>query len=209
MGVGSNRQDDPAVLPVSPEDYQHIGGVLGRAFAQDPLWSMLMPDLRLRSLMFTGTVKLMIAAGGVVETTDDLAAAALWTPPGRRIGMRAVARSGLAPARWMVRTPRRSLRRMMTLHRQVEEHRKRLMREPHWGLEVLGVDPDRHGGGHGTSLVAAGIERADSDHAPTYVDTSAERNVGFYERFGFEVVDKTAVTDLELPFWMMVRNPGS
>lgn len=95
----------------------------------------------------------------------------------------------------------------MTLQRQVEDHRKRLMPEPHWCLEVLGVDLDHHGRGQGSSLVAVGIERADADQAPIHVDTSAERNVGFYQQFGFEVVEKTTVTDLDLPFWMMARDP--
>jgi len=83
------------------------------------------------------------------------------------------------------------------------------MPHPHWQLMVLGVDPDHHGRGLGSALVAAGIERANSDRSAIYVDTSAEINVGFYERFGFEVIEKTTVTDLHMPFWMMVRRPIS
>lgn len=206
MGAGASGQ---RVHRVRDEDYVRVGRVLSRAFSDDPLWSLLMPDPQLRSHMFAGAVRMVAAAGGVVETNERFGAAALWMPPGRELGFGAVVRSGLAPARWMVRTPWRNLRRMMALHRQVETHRKRLMPEPHWCLDVLGVDPDHQGRGLGSSLVWAGIERTDNDQAPTYVDTSADRNVGFYERFGFELIEKTYVTDLDLPFWMMARPPRS
>lgn len=190
-------------------DYSRAGRVLGRAFSEDPLWSVLMPDPELRVRMFTGVAKMIAAAGGVVETTARFEAVALWMPPGREIGFGAMVRSRFAPVRWVIRTPRRDLKRMMALQRQVVERRKRLMPEPHWCLEVLGVDPDHQGSGLGSALVRTGVERADSIQSAIYVDTSAEANVGFYERFGFEVIEEMAVTDLDLPFWMMVRPPGS
>jgi ribosomal protein S18 acetylase RimI-like enzyme len=204
MGAGPSGQ---RVHRMKDEDCVRVGRVLSRAFSDDPLWSRLMPDSQLRSRMFTGAVRMVAAAGGAVETNQHVGAAALWMPPGSDLGFGAAVRSGLAPARRMVKTPWRDLRRMIALHRQVGTHRKRLMPESHCCLDVLGVDPEHQGRGLGSSLVWAGIERADRDRAPTYVDTSAERNVGFYERFGFGVIEKTNVTDLDLPFWMMARAP--
>ena len=192
-------------------DYSRVGRVLGRAFSEDPLWSVLMPDPELRGRMFTALARMVVAAGGIVDTAVRFEAAALWLPPGREIGFGAVVRSGFAPARWVPRwllqTPRSARKRVMALQRQVDRRRKELMPNPHWQLMVLGVDPDRQSRGLGSALVATGIERADSDRSAIYVDTSAEANVGFYEQFGFEVIEKTTVTDLDKPFWMMVRRP--
>ena len=205
MGAEPTGQPGPGVRRTGAEDYGRAGRVLGRAFSEDPLWSVLMPEPRRRCLMFTGTVRMVAAGGGVVETTAGFEGAALWMPPGRKIGIGAAARSGLAPARWMLRPPWRNLRRMMALHRQVEAQRRQLMLEPHWRLEILGVDPAHQGRGLGSSLVRRGIERADGDRTPVYVDTSAEPNVDFYRRFGFEVIAAMTVTDLDAPFWMMFR----
>lgn len=207
MSAEPSRQS-PAVTSLDAHDTPAAARVLGRAFSEDPLWSVLIPDLELRVRMFTGVLKMITAAGGVVETTAGLGAAALWLPPGRELGFAAVVRSGIAPALWVLRAPRATRRRLTALQRQVDRRRKELMPEPHWQLMVLGVDPDHHGRGMGSALVTAGVERADASRAPIYVDTSAEANVGFYGQFGFEVVEEMTVTDLALPFWMMVHRPA-
>jgi ribosomal protein S18 acetylase RimI-like enzyme len=59
--------------------------------------------------------------------------------------------------------------------------------EPHWYLAVLGVRPDRQGHGIGGALLEAGLARADADGLPCYLESSNPRNVGLYERHGFEI----------------------
>ncbi len=49
--------------------------------------------------------------------------------------------------------------------------------------------PDHQRRGLGSLLVAPAIERADEDGLACYLETSDPRNVAFYQRFGFEVVD--------------------
>jgi ribosomal protein S18 acetylase RimI-like enzyme len=191
---------------VTRRECTEAGQVLGRAFERDPLWSVLMPDGDLRCRMFTGVVAMVLAGGGIVDRTEGFGGVAVWLPPGRELGIGAFVRSRFAPLRWVLRTPRRDLKRMMEVPRLIEPKRKALMPEPHWQLMVLGVHPDHHGEGMGSSLVESGIGRAAVGDAPLYVDTSAEANVGFYERFGFELVQTLILTDPTVPFWMMRRS---
>lgn len=79
------------------------------------------------------------------------------------------------------------------------------MPNPHWYLEAIGVDPEREGRGFGSALVRAGMQRADRDQTPVYLETETERNVRFYEHLGFEVVEQTSAAGLNLPLWLMVR----
>ena len=72
---------------------------------------------------------------------------------------------------------------------------------------VIGVEPDQRSRGLGSALVRMGITRADSDGTPIYVETNTDSNVGFYERHGFEVVEKTTVVGVGLPMWLMARRP--
>ena len=79
------------------------------------------------------------------------------------------------------------------------------MPSPHWYLSAVGVDPARHGEGLGSALVRRGIERAERDGRPIYLETGTESNVRFYERLGFEVLEQSVATGLELPVWLMSR----
>ncbi len=201
----SQRIGPSDVTLLARSDFAHAGQVLGRAFESDPLWSDLMPQPELRAQMFAGAIKMVAAGGGQVETTPGVEAVALWMPPGKELGLGAFVMSGFAPMRWVVRTPWRNLRWLTALQRAIPEQRKLVITEPHWSLEVLGVDPDFQGAGLGSALVEAGLLRADKAGLPCYVDTSEGENVGFYSRFGFAVVKEITVTDLAAPFWMMVR----
>ena len=205
MNAGPKGEQQPGVVPLDRRDFPYAGLVLGRAFSEDPLWSVMMSDTELRCAMFAGAARMVAAGGGRVEATPHYGAVALWMPPGRKLGWAAFLMSGLAPLRWIVRTPRPDLKRVVALPREVDKQRGALMPEPHWSLEVLGVDPDCQGKGLGSTLVEAGLRRADADRMPTYVDTTEQRNLGFYARFGFEVEREISVTDLQAPFWMMIR----
>lgn len=52
-------------------------------------------------------------------------------------------------------------------------------------LWFIGVAPEYQGKGIGTDLLHAIIADAESRHAPIYLETSVERNLPFYEKFGF------------------------
>jgi ribosomal protein S18 acetylase RimI-like enzyme len=192
-----------------PKDYSAAGRVLGRAFLDDPLWSAIITDLQERqaglSRLFTGLTKTTAAANGVTETTPGLEAVALWLPPGKKLGFWATVRSGMSLPRFVMSLSAPERRRMMGVLRQMEQRRGELMPRKHWYLEAVGVEPDHEGAGFGSALVRAGMERADTDKVPVYLETETEGNVAFYEHLGFDVVEQTVATDLNLPVWFMIR----
>jgi ribosomal protein S18 acetylase RimI-like enzyme len=158
--------------------------------------------------MFTGTVKLTYAADGLVETTPGFEAVAMWLPPGKTIGLWPVVKSGFASARFVVTPPFPSLRRLTATMRQFDAIHRQQMPEPHWYLMALGVDPESHGKGYGTALVMKGIERANSDNRPIYLETETDANASFYERLGFETLDEITIEAIGMLFSLMIRRPG-
>ncbi|MCP3994136.1 MAG: GNAT family N-acetyltransferase [bacterium] len=199
------------VEKVGRQDARRAGEVLGRAFYDTEQWALLLPDEngRGRQLrrMFSGTVSLARAAGGLVERTSEAEAVAVWLPPGRNIGLWPMVKSGFSSAWFLVTPPFPDLRRMMSTLRQFDDTHKQHMPEPHWYLMVLGVDPVHQGGGHGSLLVSAGIERADRDNTPIYLETEKGPNTKFYEKLGFDVLDEVTIEAIDLPFSLMVRQP--
>lgn len=74
-----------------------------------------------------------------------------------------------------------------------------------WTLATIGVAPQVQGSGLGTrlmeSMLAAGPDRAIA------LETSAESNVAFYRRFGFEVWAVSEMPGGGPPVWSMLRDP--
>ena len=154
-------------------------------------------------------VRTTIAAKGIAEKTSDLTGVALWHPPERDLGVCAMVRSGLALPRSVMSLPRRDRKRMLFSFRQIGARRKALMPEPHWYVAALGVDPEVQGQGLGSVLMAHGMARADRDGRPIYLETETERNVGFYRRFGFDVVEEFIPEGLNVPMWLLARRGSS
>ncbi len=187
--------------------------MLGRAFYTDPQWAALVPDPSIRRkrlpIMFIGAAKMTHASGGSPERTAGFEAVALWLRPGKEIGARAIISSAGPSARWLLTPPVQNIRRLTRVMRQFDKKRKQLMREPHWYLMAIGVDPDHQGEGHGSALVRAGMRNADRDGKMIYLETETEQNVSFYERLGFEVLDEMTIAEIGIPFSLMVRHPGA
>ncbi|MDQ3739817.1 MAG: GNAT family N-acetyltransferase, partial [Actinomycetota bacterium] len=83
---------------------------------------------------------------------------------------------------------------------------RRHPRAPHFYLPTLGVAPEAQGRGLGSALLAPMLERCDVEGVGAYLESSKERNVAFYGRHGFRVVDE--MTFPRGPrLWLMWRDP--
>ena len=80
---------------------------------------------------------------------------------------------------------------------------KRDPRERHWHIGPVGVHPDVQGRGIGSSLMASFLELVDDQRSPAYLETDRERNLAFYQRFGFVVVAEEDI--LGVRNWYMWR----
>jgi ribosomal protein S18 acetylase RimI-like enzyme len=87
-------------------------------------------------------------------------------------------------------------------------HKKRVP-EPHWYLMVVGVDPELQNRGVGSALVKEGLARADQSGHPCYLETSEKRNLAFYERLGFVVLEEAKLGAGGPLAWAMRRERRS
>jgi predicted N-acetyltransferase YhbS len=75
----------------------------------------------------------------------------------------------------------------------------------HWHLGPVGVLPSHQGKGIGTALLKRFCKEVDACLAPAYLETDTDKNVRFYERFGFQVVEETGIFNVRNYF--MWRHP--
>jgi ribosomal protein S18 acetylase RimI-like enzyme len=63
----------------------------------------------------------------------------------------------------------------------------------HWHLGPIGVLPSYQGIGIGTMLMQRFCEEVDACKAEAYLETDVDKNVRFYEKFGFKVVSESEI----------------
>jgi ribosomal protein S18 acetylase RimI-like enzyme len=195
----------PVVRRVVREDLPALADMLVRSFDDDPVANFMFAGDRRRRrglhAFFTSQLGRQYLPHGHVYTTDDLSGAALWGPPDReRNALRELL--DLLPAAPYLTSTRthHALRLLFQIDGLHPDER-------HWYLATLGTDPSRQGQGIGSALLATMLARIDEEATPAYLESSKERNVSFYARFGFEVVEKLQSVPGSPPIWRMWREP--
>ena len=188
-----------------PEEIGALARTLAKAFFDDPVGRWMMPrdERRFEQLERSFEIGLrgVYMPNGDCWTTDGVAGAALWLPPGRwRIPAGRQLRLLPAIARVYGRDFGRALRGFALMERQHPHE------EDHWYLPFVGVEPEWQGKGIGTALLRPMLERCDRERLPAYLEASSDRSRACYERNGFEVTGP-----LEYPggptAWKMWRKP--
>jgi GNAT superfamily N-acetyltransferase len=200
--VGAGR---PSVRLLTAADVPSAADMLVRAFDDDPVANFMFAGDRRRRMglhsFFTSQIRRQYLAGGHVYTTGDRTGVAVWGAPDRvRHGVLELVQL-LPTAPFLVSG--HAARALRMLFEVDSLHPK----EPHWYLATLGTDPDHQGRGTGSGLLESVLARVDDEGMPAYLESSKERNVPFYARFGFEVVEEFRSSLGSPPIWRMWREP--
>lgn len=75
----------------------------------------------------------------------------------------------------------------------------------HWHLGPIGVLPEYQGQGIGSQLMKRFCREVDANQASAYLETDLDRNVVFYAKFGFRIVNTSLIFDVENRY--MLRDP--
>ena len=77
--------------------------------------------------------------------------------------------------------------------------------EQHWHLGPIGVLPGHRKMGVGSSLMRRFCSEVDACGAKAYLETDLDENVRFYKKFGFEVISRSTIFQVENRY--MLRTP--
>jgi ribosomal protein S18 acetylase RimI-like enzyme len=190
---------------------RQASAVMGRAFQDDPGWQYLIPDhfrrLRLLPPFFHILVRYSLRYGDVY-TTQALEGVACWLPPGNTSPLFSrLARIGIRDARLGLELGWAGFRRYTVMQAYNDAVHKQCVPGQHWYLWAIGVDPPYQNQGIGAMLMQPVLARAEAHGLPCYLETSTERNVVFYKKYGFTVVSEGAVPKSSLRVWAMLRKP--
>src|SRR6266851_651657 len=169
---GSARTPSPAsclhgnVVPADAADLDTLSQVIADAFHDLAPWRWLIADPAARREIFPGYFQILAEhamASGVVHTTPDRSAAALWIP----VGEDGPAQPPDYDARLAAAT-RPWTSRFLAFDAALDRHHPAGV--PHHHLAILAVSPEQQGQGTGTALLRAYHQILDHDARLTAAD---------------------------------------
>ena len=180
----------PTEVRVATEaDLDGLTATLTAAFAADPLWSWAFPDAADLAVWWRFCIRSALRFPWV-RVLGDLAAAAVWIPPGAA-ELTEDEEAQVSPLLRRLVGPRAG-DLMELLERFEESHPEDA---EHYYLSLLGTRPDRRGQGLGMSLLEENLARIDAEGVPAYLESSNPQNDARYERLGFRQIGEFTTPD--------------
>ncbi|WND03126.1 GNAT family N-acetyltransferase [Temperatibacter marinus] len=179
-----------------------IGSIIGESFTGDPVNSWIFGDeTDTLQAFYALLAKKLYLRKGFGHITQCHSAGTLWLSPHVRKHIPIYRSLDIA---WLMATRSgiTSLQRGMSIDHTLDLKRPLV---PHYYLFAIGTLPNSQGKGLGGMLMEAGLERADRERMPAYLESSKESNIPFYRHFGFEIVEEVKATPEAPSLWLMWR----
>jgi ribosomal protein S18 acetylase RimI-like enzyme len=191
----ANRQEDGVPEPIRidalrPYLASEAGDLLAASHADYPSFRHLFPDQPrrrrvLRPFMSAAARDAALHAQATAACDDSgIIGIALWMPPGT-FPLSFWRKARMAPA--LLQAALSAQGAFPAFARVGAILEKAHPRDSSWYLQAMGVHPRAQGRGVGTRLLTPTLALADESALPCHLHTSDPANIGYYERFGFEV----------------------
>lgn len=193
----------------TPNDIEQLALALSRSFEGDPFvdgWLVRADQAQSerRQHLMRVTLKALSRELNETYTSTNLAGCAVWKRPGEH-KLPAWRELLLIPSFARVSGVRR-IPELLRAFAQIESLHAKHAPHAHYYLHVIGVSPEYQGSGVGSALMAPMMDRFDAENLPAYLETFQPRNVSFYERHGFRVLEEQRLAPLPTG-WFMRRDP--
>jgi GNAT superfamily N-acetyltransferase len=197
----------PVARSATKQDLPGIAAALADAFHDDPVMAYVFgpesPSSQRHLRAFFQHEGSRHLRHEHVFTDDGHGGASYWDPPGRwRTGLRDYFGMAVPMLLGVNRRIPRALRGLANVE-AVHERQP----QDHWYLAVLGTRSAKQGTGLGSAMMAPVLEICDREGVGAYLESSKERNVPFYRRHGFEVVEEIEFGRGGPTLWAMWRDP--
>jgi ribosomal protein S18 acetylase RimI-like enzyme len=186
--------------------------VMARAYDKEPytLYVVLQDEQRIERAekMIEIVLKYYVMKYDHVFVPEQVNAVAMWYPPEpKNCWKSSKLRDFSLMHKAISVTGVRGVLSLMHSDGTIKEHHLKNMKEPHYYLFMLGVDPAHQGKGIGSYLVQHGLHMCRERGVPAYLECATEDNVRFYETHNFKVIDEFLVPHNGPKIWTMIYEP--
>jgi GNAT superfamily N-acetyltransferase len=199
------------VVRLDDEQIPAAAAVLARAFFPDPLFIRVLPDEQHRAAALPAIMQMIVTYcqryGECYTTAGAVRAVAAWNAPGSETTEERMMAAGFGAAAAAMGDA--ATGRLLAVVEHFDGLRARALPDPHWYLMVVGVEPNLQGQGVGGGLLQPVLARADATGLACYLETATLRDVQFYTRHGFQVLEEGDVPGVGEHYWTMRRAPAA
>ena len=200
----------PTLRRVPSTQAAEAARLYARAFLDDPLFTYFVPDPRNRREKLTHLFEFVTRGGltfGEVLTMGDRPTSTASLLPPDNIKWTLWQQISCGGIKLCLTLGLGVVHRMSSFHDFSTALQRRCLPERHYYLELLAVDPDAQGTGQGGSMLRAIQARLSAERMPLYLETENEKNVPFYAKRGFTILEATHVPKTSIPVWAMAWHP--
>ncbi len=145
---------------------------------------------------------------GAVFSDVSISGVSIWLPPGNTtMTFGRIVKSGYLYVPFTLGLT--NAIRFISFNAAAEEIHKARLPGAHWYLLAIGVDPSLQHAGIGTALIEHGVQCADSQRLPCYLETHVESNIKYFEKHGFRLTEGRELFKGAPRNWSMVREARS
>jgi GNAT superfamily N-acetyltransferase len=197
------------IVPLTLSQLNPAAALMAHAFFDDPFFTFVIPDTLRRGDILNWLFEKLILYGilyGKVYTTPAIEGIALLLGPKYpTLALWGTLRTGLF--RLPLKLSWHEFARSTRLAIHADQLHKKTVTGRHWYLNELGVDPNMQGQGVGRLLLQTVLEQADRTGLVCYLDTFNEKNLNFYQRNGFTIVNHGRANPASPQIWAMLHEP--
>lgn len=195
------------------KDMHQAGLHLADAFHEDPIWKAILMGFKReeKGLFFEISTRYCRKYGSVLSPSSKLEAVMGYVPGhlSNMTNLRITLSGAVWPAIKLGKKMQKIGQTAIESLKPMEIHRAEKMKgRTYTYLMMIGTQTTMQRQGHAKKLLLHLIKENDKHGIPVYLETVTETNVDIYKRFGFKVVRQITLPVIDLPMWLMVREPA-
>jgi hypothetical protein len=183
---------------------------LTSAFSEDPCLKYLLDsdvyDPEKAKYLHRYTLRIGLRYGLITTTSKNIEGISIWLPPGKSsVSTWMFIRSGGLNLIKKVHPKILDLFKTYDKFSSGIHHRNASM--PHWYLFSIAVDKQYQGRGYAKQLLEPVLQYFDEKKQTCYLETHNPKNVGFYAKYNFELVETGTLPNSDITHFGMLRKP--
>lgn len=184
-------------------EHQRVTKIMGEVFDDDPIQRWVFGDTFDVGLFFGTAARALYLKHGHCWASTDSKAAVLMLPPKVNKQVPIYKMLSMLPS-MLKHGGLSSITRGIIADERVA---KKAPKRDYFYIFAIGAAKSARGQGYGSMLLKQCITSAEAQGLPIYLENSKLENIAFYQRHGFEVIEKISIGNASPPMWLMLREP--